>query len=167
MTPPNWKSSCWDEAIPMREPHAKKSDFYFKPCGKARAFFTTCGHVGTLQFDVVIQTNCRTITLLNPEESLARQKKGIKNIDTYCGRCYFESIKKFAIRCCFCGDPILPGDRVGTYSKSCALIRKEITTFVEDEVLGCMKEGCGFAGAFGGYWSAEGFIPAFPQKDTT
>ena len=121
--------------------------------------FKECGHEGAQEFKFNIWGNARGKKL---KDKCIKQENGVATTDGICPKCYFEKIKKATIRCCLCGNAILPGDGIALYHKSSENIRADTATFVGDSAVGCLLwDCCPSGGFFAGHWTFEGFESAF------
>lgn len=131
----------------------------FKEVSEFVLTFNECGHRGPREFKFDIWGNTHTYTL-KPE--LIKQVDGAEATNGYCPRCFFEEMKKAAIRCCLCGHAILPGEGVALYHKNSKGVNKNVATYVGDSAIGCLLWNCCPSGGFfAGYWTFDGFKPVF------
>ncbi len=105
-----------------------------------------CGHAGAERFAVSIYGE-RTKEVEQEER---------------CPECFVAWMRGFCIRCALCGLPIFPGEGVALYAPRGEGLRLDIATRVEDSVIGCLRwDCCPSGGFFAGYWTENGFKPAF------
>jgi hypothetical protein len=80
-----------------------------------------------------------------------------------CPDCLLTRWKQHFIHCGVCGHAIAPVSPVVLYEPG-PDIRMDIATILRDgSVVGCMHfDCCECAGFFAGYWTEDGFVPAFP-----
>jgi hypothetical protein len=111
---------------------------------KVRQF--PCGHGGTASFKLKIYSDELTAELGNRD---------------WCPDCFLAKAKRHAIRCALCGLSIVPGQAIALYPSEegeAAGIRFDISTRVDDCVIGCMRWLCYPSGGFfAGHWSENGF----------
>ena len=122
--------------------------------------FEACGHNGVTSFSMDIWGNKVNCCL---KEDQIENRDGNRVVAILlCPNCKFEQVKKTAIRCGLCGLGIMEGESVALYGSSSRGIKKELATYIEGNVFGCLRINCCPSGAFfAGYWTEDGFKPAF------
>jgi hypothetical protein len=127
--------------------------------------FKKCGHDSSPKLRLNIWGNASEAEL----EDKFITKEGGRAVaeNDVCPKCFFEEVKKSAIRCCLCGYAILPGDGVALYRKDSEGVHKDIATFVGDSAIGCLLwDCCPSGGFFAGHWTSDGFKSLFPDNRT-
>ena len=133
----------------------------YVPNSVSNVVYTTCGHLGpnsaTLEFWG------RVINFKIPDRVYEEKNQQLGTplkVDNHtCPKCKFDSWKTKAIRCAVCSQSILPGDDVALYADSSPGANLEIAHHVGNNVIGCVRQGCGFAGALSGRWTEDGYSP--------
>lgn len=136
-----------------------KTEVNIEPLSDPKIFFARCGHMGPSKAKITIWSRIFPLEL-KKDKLITTQ--GEKTANAHCPNCLFCDLKEHAIRCCFCGGAIIPGEGVALYNKNSADVNKEAATYVEDNVIGCLGWNCCPCGAFfAGHWTKDGFRPAF------
>lgn len=107
----------------------------------------SCGHTGPRAYKIRIWG-----TELKPNP---------QNSEKLCPDCDLEKLQEVAIRCCFCGFPILPGRAVALYNAG-SIAEKDypITVLDGTYAVGCMRmDCCPSGGFFSGYWNGRDIDP--------
>jgi hypothetical protein len=82
-----------------------------------------------------------------------------------CPECEIVRWKKHCIKCASCGLIITPGDAVALYHESSPGLLVQTAKKVGDSYIGCMRwDCCPCGGFFSGYWTENGFKPAFESS---
>jgi hypothetical protein len=130
----------------------------------SKLFFKKCGHIGPEKFKFNFYGQ---IESANVYKQYIYKEGGRRVVDGPCPKCEFERVKKTTIRCALCGAPIFKDAGVALYSKNSKRVRKDIATFVGDNVIGCLAvDCCPSGGFFAGYWKGDSFKPAFKNGST-
>lgn len=138
------------------------ADAELKETSERTAIFTECGHFGARRFELKIFGQEYVYNLSSDHVKMVAGKE---TVDGTCPSCFIEQIKQAAIRCCVCGEVILPGEHVALYHKDSGAIKEELATFVEDHGVGCLRANCcPSLGFFSGTWTTNGFKSAYPDS---
>ncbi len=130
---------------PKRDPLPPSNNFIALESSSKKTRISKCGHVGPRTFHLNIY--------------------GIRSVEfnakkVECPTCITARIKKEVIQCAVCGLPIGPGEGVALYSMVGPGIRKDIATYVDGAVIGCLRWNCCPSGGFfSGHWTENGFAP--------
>ncbi|MBI3632246.1 MAG: hypothetical protein HY225_02260 [Candidatus Vogelbacteria bacterium] len=133
----------------------------YTPTSLLDIIYEKCGHVGPSS--AVLDFYGRIVDFKIPERIY--QEKNVEvgspiTIDDHsCPKCDFEKFKIVVIRCAVCGEGICPGDEIALYAKESKALNLSIATRVGEEIVGCLKQGCGPAAALAGRWTENGFEP--------
>lgn len=137
----------------------ENENLLFKENSKMLIVFNECGHMGSKEFEFDIWGNAHKFGL---KKEQIKKRDGTSIAEGICPKCYFEKLKQVAIRCCLCGYGILPDDGIALYHKDSNGINSEVATFVGESAIGCLLwDCCPSGGFFAGYWTFNGFKPAF------
>lgn len=124
--------------------------------------FIACGHIVSREATWTFWGERKIGVCLDDKH--VSEVDGEKIALTLCPRCEFEELSRLSIRCVLCGVAIFPGEPVAVYSRRSRGMRKKIGTLVGENYLGCMSWDCCPSGGFwGGHWTENGFISAFPD----
>ena len=102
-----------------------------------------CGHEGPTGFSFLLYGVRRVQP--TSETDAGRQQ---------CADCQRATLQAAAARCCWCGNPILPGEAVVLYPVRDNPIPKVQGTVVDGSWLGC-ADCCDTLALVDGYWTAE------------
>lgn len=112
-----------------------------------------CGHDDHVMYSHNFFGEVLTLT----KKILAKREK--------CAECMLADVKPHIIRCAACGFAIMPGESVALYADNGKFNPKWAKTVGEGErrnVIGCLRWNCCPSGGFfAGYWTEQGFEPAF------